>query len=110
VDSSIRSTWAGSIGPVWSAAAGEPEFKKIWDAFIYGVAKDIGAMAVALEGKVDQILVTGGIAYSKYLVEEIKKQCGFIADVTAYPGEDELLALAQGALRVLTNEESAKEY
>lgn len=92
------------------AAAGEKEYKLIWDAFIYGVAKDIGAMAVALEGKVDQILVTGGIAYSKYLVEEIRRQCGFIAGVTAYPGEDELLALAQGALRVLTGEEESKEY
>lgn len=92
------------------AAAGEKEFSLIWDAFIYGVAKDIGAMSVALGGQVDQILVTGGIAYSKYLVEELRKQCGFIAGITAYPGEDELLALAQGALRVLTKEEEAKEY
>jgi butyrate kinase len=54
--------------------------------------------------------MTGGIAYSKYVTSEITKRVDFISDVTLYPGEDELLALAQGALRVLNGEEEAKEY
>lgn len=84
--------------------------KLVLDAFIYQVCKDIGGQAAVLCGKVDQIILTGGIAYSKYTTGEIKKRIGFISDVTIYPGEDELLALAQGALRVLNGEEEAKVY
>lgn len=84
--------------------------KLILDAFIYQMSKDIGAQATVLEGKVDQIIMTGGIAYSKYTTSEIAKRVGFIAGITLYPGEDELLALAQGGLRVLKGEEAAKEY
>ena len=58
----------------------------------------------------DQIILTGGIAYGEYVVEEIKKRVGFIAPVTVYPGEDELLALAEGALRVMRGDEEVKEY
>lgn len=84
--------------------------KLVLDAFIYQVCKDIGAQAAVLCGKVDQIILTGGIAYSAYTTGEIKKRVGFISGVTVYAGEDELLALAQGALRVLNGEEAAKEY
>lgn len=84
--------------------------KNVFDAFIYQVSKDIGAQAAVLSGKVDQIILTGGISYGKYVTEEIIKRVGFIAGVTIYPGEDELLALAQGALRVLNKEEEAKKY
>ena len=63
-----------------------------------------------MNGKVDQIILTGGIAYGKYATEEIIKRVSFIAPVTVYGGEDELLALAQGALRVLNGEEEAKIY
>lgn len=84
--------------------------KLVLDAFIYQVSKDIGAQATVLSGKVDQIIFTGGIAYSKYTVGEISKRVGFISGITIYPGEDELLALAQGALRVLNKEEEAKVY
>lgn len=84
--------------------------KNVMDAFIYQVSKDIGAQAAVLSGKVDQIILTGGIAYGQNVTDEIKKRVGFIAGVTVYPGEDELLALAQGALRVMNNEEAAKEY
>lgn len=80
------------------------------DAFIYQVAKDIGSMACVLKGKVDQIIITGGIAYNQYVVEQLEEAAGFIAPVTAYPGEDELLALAQGGLRVLNGEEQAMVY
>ena len=67
-------------------------------------------MACVLEGKVDQIILTGGIAYGKYVTEQIADHVKFIAPVTIYPGEDELLALVQGALRVMNGEEEAKEY
>jgi butyrate kinase len=80
------------------------------DAFLLQISKDIGAMACVLEGKVDQIIITGGIAYDSIVTDGIRKRAGFIAPFTIYPGEDELLALAQGALRVMKGEEKAKEY
>ncbi len=89
---------------------GDKEAKLVMDAFTYQVSKDIGAMAAVLKGKVDQIILTGGIAYGKPVVDAIKERISFISDVTVYPGEDELLALVQGALRVMTGEEAAKVY
>ena len=80
------------------------------DAFHYQLAKEIGSMAVVLDGKVDQIILTGGIAYNAITCDYFKDHCGFIAPITIYPGEDELLALAQGALRVMNGEEEAKVY
>ena len=80
------------------------------DAFHYQLAKEIGSMAVVLDGKVDQIILTGGIAYNQITCDYFKEHCGFIAPITVYPGEDELLALAQGALRVMNGEEEAKQY
>ncbi len=92
--------------------AGEGDEKAIMarDAFLLQVAKDIGSMACVLNGKVDQIIVTGGIAYNAQVVEVLKERAGFIAPFTVYPGEDELLALAQGAIRVLNGEEQAMQY
>lgn len=84
--------------------------ESIFHAFTYQVSKEIGSLAAVLQGKVDQIILTGGIAYGKQVVEEIKAHVGFISDVTVYAGEDELLALAQGGLRVLRGEEPAMEY
>ncbi|MBS6007406.1 MAG: butyrate kinase [Clostridium baratii] len=89
---------------------GNKEAQLIYDAFIYQVAKEIGAMATVLEGKVDKIILTGGMAYSEKVVGDITKRVGWISEVKTYPGEDELLALAQGAIRVLDGEEKAKEY
>jgi len=89
---------------------GDKEAELLYTAFIYQVCKNIGAQAAVLEGKVDQIVVTGGIAYSKLVVAEFTKRIGWIAPMTVYPGEDELLALAQGALRVMNGEEKAMEY
>ena len=82
----------------------------IFDAFIYQICKAIGEMSTVLNGKVDQIILTGGIAYSPVVVNAIKEKVQWISDVTVYPGEDELLALAQGAIRVLNGEEDAREY
>jgi len=80
------------------------------DAFIRQMVKDIGSMACVLKGKVDQIIVTGGIAYDKAVVAGLKEAAEWIAPFTVYPGEDELLALAQGGLRVLKGEEKAMPY
>ena len=92
------------------AQEGNAEAKLVQDAFYYQIAKDAGAMAAVLCGKVDQIILTGGIAYNPHTREILEKHLGFIAPITVYPGEDELLALCQGALRVVTGEEEAKEY
>jgi butyrate kinase len=89
---------------------GDAQAKLVFDAFTYQVAKDIGSMAAVLKGKVDQIILTGGISYSPAVVDAIKERVEFISGVTVYPGEDELLALTQGALRVLNGEEEAKVY
>ena len=82
----------------------------IFEAFIYQICKAIGEMSTVLNGKVSQIILTGGIAYSPVVVNAIKEEVQWISDITVYPGEDELLALAQGALRVLNGEEEGKVY
>ena len=89
---------------------GDDYAKLVEDAFYYQIAKDAGAMAAVLDGKVDAIILTGGIAYNPHTREVLEQKIGFIAPITVYPGEDELLALAQGALRVLKGEEEPKEY
>ena len=90
--------------------AGDAKATEIRDAFVFQVAKDIGSMAAVLNGKVDAIVVTGGIAYDKGVVAGLKERCEWIAPFTVYPGEDELGALVQGGLRVLNGEEEAKVY
>ena len=89
---------------------GDQKAKMLFDAFIYQVCKDIGAMSTVLEGKIDKIILTGGISYSPLVVKAITDKVSWIAEIKVYPGEDELLALAQGAIRVLDGEEEAKEY
>ena len=89
---------------------GDEKAKMYRDAFVLQMAKDIGSMACVLDGKVDRIIVTGGIAYDKDVVAGLKEKCEWIAPFTVYPGEDELLALAQGGLRVMNKEEEAKPY
>ncbi len=89
---------------------GDTKSKLVHDAMAYQVAKDIGAAATVLNGKIDAIILTGGIAYDKPMVELIKEKVEFIAPIVIYPGEDEMLALAQGVLRVLNGEEQVREY
>ena len=89
---------------------GDKKAEAVVDAFHYQLCKEIGAMSVVLGGKVDQIILTGGIAYSAKTQADMKNAVEWIAPVTVYPGEDELLALAQGALRVMNGEEEAKVY
>lgn len=82
----------------------------IYEAMAYQAAKAIGELSVALEGEVDRIIVTGGIACSKMIIDWIKQRVAFIAPVEVVPGENELQALALGVLRVLKGEEKAYEY
>ncbi len=89
---------------------GDAHAKEVREAFILQVCKNIGSMSCVLKGKVDQIIVTGGIAYNKAVVEQMEERAGFIAPFTVYPGEDELLALAQGALRAMNGEEETMKY
>lgn len=90
--------------------SGDKNAELVYFAMAYQVAKEIGSCAAALEGKVDAICLTGGLAYDKLLTGWIKERVEFISKVFVYPGEDEMIALAQGGLRVLRGEEEAKEY
>ena len=90
--------------------AGDKKAAMVLEAFIYQIAKDIGSMAAVLCGRVDSVILTGGIAYSRYITEELTKRVGFIAPVTVYAGEDEMLALAQAVDRVVSGVEKPKEY
>ncbi len=85
-------------------------YKLIQDAMSYQVAKAIGGMSTVLKGKVDGILLTGGIAYNPFLVDYVKEMVEFIAPVFVYPGEDEMKALAMNGLRVLKKEITPKIY
>ncbi len=88
----------------------DPKTAEVVDAFHYQIGKEIGSMAAAMKGKVDQIILTGGIAYGKETVAALTEMIGWIAPITVYPGEDELLSLSQGALRVLNGEEELQVY
>jgi len=89
---------------------GNEQAKFILDVMCYQIAKEIGAGATVLNGKVDGIVITGGLAYDKMIIELIKNRVEFIARVLVFPGEDEMEALAYGALRVLKGEENHQEY
>jgi len=90
--------------------AGSEKFRLVYEAMAYQIAEEIGARAVDLKGDVDGIILTGGVAHSEMLTNWIEERVGFIGKVYRYPGELELEALAQGALRVLRGEEVAKPY
>ena len=92
------------------ARAGDAKAKLIQNAMAYNIGKAIGAMATVLKGKVDAILLTGGIAHNPDLVDYIKEMVGFIAPVAVYPGEDEMQALAMNGLMVIKGEVTPKEY
>lgn len=91
-------------------AAGDRDATLIYEAMAYQIAKEIGAASAVLSGKVDAIILTGGLAYGKEFVQSITDRINWIADVIVHPGENELQALNEGALRVLRGEEQVKEY
>lgn len=80
-----------------------------FDAMIYQIAKQIGAMSAVLCGEVNAILITGGIAYSDYVIKKIKESCSFIAPIVVYPGENEMASLSSGALEALRKETEIKK-
>ena len=90
--------------------AGDREATLVFEAMAYNVAKEIGSLAPVLKGKIDAIVLTGGIAYDEYFVELIRRRVEFLARIIVLPGEDEMTALAQGALRVLNGEEAPKHW
>ncbi|MFO7721718.1 MAG: butyrate kinase, partial [Bacteroidales bacterium] len=89
---------------------GDKEAALIYDAIAYQVAKEIGALATVLEGEIDGILITGGLAYSDYIIREITRKVKFIAEVKVYPGEREMEGLYANAVMVLSGEAEIKEY
>ncbi len=90
--------------------SGDKKAELVFDAMCYQVAKEIGACAAVLEGKIDAIFLTGGLVYNELTVENIKKRAGFLAPFYLFPGEKEMEALSQGAVRVLKGEEEAGIY
>ena len=90
--------------------AGDQQAKLIAEAMAYQIGKYIGAYAAVLDGEVDAILITGGIAHNDWFMDMIMPKIKWIAPVKIYPGEDEMEALVRGVLRVLRGEEKAKEY
>jgi butyrate kinase len=90
--------------------SGDAKAKAVFEAMIYQIAKETGAMAAALAGKIDAILLTGGMAHSTRVLDMLRPQIEWIAPIAVYPGEDELRALADGVFRVLDGEEPAKKF
>lgn len=89
---------------------GDKKAELILNSMAYQIAKEIGAMACVLKGKLDAVILTGGLAYNKRLTNKVKEMVEFIATVEIVPGEDEMLALAEGAMRVVSGEEKSKIY
>jgi butyrate kinase len=101
---------SNNVQQIMVLAQEDDEARRVIDAMIYQIAKEIGAMATVLEGKVDQILLTGGLAYNEYICKMLTERVDWICGVKVYPGEDELAALAMGALRFLNKEEEVQSY
>ena len=89
---------------------GDAEARLILDAFVYQVSKEIAGYGATLAGKVDRIILTGGMAHSKRVVEGVAQRVAYLAPLEVVPGEMEMEALAYGTLRVLSGEEAAKNY
>lgn len=92
------------------ALTGDPAAGAAYHALAYQVAKEAGRAAVSLGGRVDAVVLTGGLAHSEPLTAWIAGRLDWIAPVRVYPGEDEMQALAEGALRVLSGDEPARTY
>ncbi len=92
------------------AKAGSERYRLVFEAMAYQVAEEIGARSTNLKGKVDAIIITGGLAHSKMFTDWLRERVQHIAPVYVYPGAQEMEALAAGALRVLRGEETAKRY
>jgi len=91
-------------------AAGDDHARLVYEAMAYQIAKEIGLMATVLKGDLDAVVITGSLAHSEVLLNWIRERVAWIAPVMVYPGEDEMLSMAQGALRVLRGEEEPRTY
>lgn len=91
-------------------SSGDERASKVYNAMAYQIAKEIGSMSTVCRGKIDAIVLTGGLAYGKSFVEMISNRVDWIADVFVFPGENELQALTEGTLRVLRQVEEPKAY
>ncbi len=89
---------------------GDENYRLVFEAMAYQVAKEIGSLAAVLKGDVDAIILTGGLAYSKVFTQWVIERVKFISNVLVYSGENEMESLALGTLRVLRGEEKAKIY
>lgn len=90
--------------------AGDPKAELIWNGMIYQLCKSIGEMAAVLKGKVDGIVLTGGLVRFQDIIDGVEESCGWIAPVAVYPGECEQEAMAEAALEVLRGEKEAHIY
>ena len=88
---------------------GDSKAKTVFEAMVYQIAKEIGAMAAVMQGRVNAVLFTGGMAHSQRLVSLLREYVHWIAPIVVYPGEDELQALMEGAFRVLRREEQPRK-
>lgn len=95
---------------VFKMAENDPRAALVLDAFVYQIAKGVGELAAALDGDIDAVILTGGMAHSQRLTEMLRKKIGFLGNVMVLPGENELESLDAGARRVLSGEERAKHY
>ena len=89
-------------------AGGDAKAETVFNTMAYQIAKEIGAMAAVLHGRVNAVLLTGGMAHSQRLISMLSEYVSWIAPIRTYPGEDELQALAEGTLRVLRHEEQSR--
>lgn len=92
------------------ALSGDHYATEVLEAMCYQVAKEIGAFSAILNGEVDRIGLTGGMAFDSHIVKLISERVKFIAPVVVVPGEDEMIALAEGVMRVLVGGEAVREY
>lgn len=90
--------------------AGDKKAEAVFEAMAYQTAKEVGAMYAVLKGELDAILITGGIAHSKWFNNKVEERVGKLAPVKVYPGEDEMWALASNGLRILRGETTPKSY
>lgn len=93
-----------------ASSGNEPHAELLYKALAYQIAKEVGAMATVMNGKVDNILITGGLAYSKILIKWITERAEFIAPIKVYPGEDEMEALCEGGYYALKGEYIIQNY
>jgi butyrate kinase len=91
-------------------AGGDEEARLVMEAMAYGIAKHICGLAAAVEGAVDAIVITGGLANARWITDRVAARVSFLAPVRVIPGERETEALRDGVLRVLRGEQKAKVY